>query len=124
MSVKKTMVCDNANALLSRYQDNELDPAIRAQIDTHLQTCENCQKELLQLIEITTRVKQLPRPGVLSISLHAAAKSLSSRSRNDSTARDSIASTSRARVINSSLFRLSDTAFSEFRGAGWVFAIF
>lgn len=54
------MVCDDANALLSRYQDNELDPAAWAQLDTHLQTCENCKKELLQLKEITTRVKQLP----------------------------------------------------------------
>lgn len=60
MSVKKTMVCNAANALLSRYQDNELDPATRAQIDTHLQTCESCQKELLRLKEITARVKQLP----------------------------------------------------------------
>jgi anti-sigma factor RsiW len=61
MSVKKIMVCNDANALLSRYQDNELDPATRAQLDTHLQTCENCQKELLHLNEITTRVKQMPQ---------------------------------------------------------------
>jgi len=54
------MVCDDANAFLSRYQDNEPDPATRAQIDAHLQACENCQKELLHLKEITTRVKQLP----------------------------------------------------------------
>lgn len=54
------MVCDDANAFLSRYQDNELDPATRAQIDTHLPACETCQKELLQLKEVTTRVKQLP----------------------------------------------------------------
>ena len=60
MSVKKTMVCDDANVFLSRYQDNELDPATRAQIDTHLQACETCQQELLQLNAVTTRVKQLP----------------------------------------------------------------
>lgn len=60
MSAKKTMVCDEVKALLSRYQDNEPDPAVRAQIDTHLQACETCQKELLQLKEVTTRVKQLP----------------------------------------------------------------
>ena len=54
------MVCDDANAFFSRYQDNEPDPATRAQIDTHLQVCETCQKELLQLKEVTTRVKQLP----------------------------------------------------------------
>ncbi len=61
MSVKKTMVCNDANALLSRYQDNELEPATRAQLDAHLQTCENCRKELLHLNEITTRVKQMPQ---------------------------------------------------------------
>jgi anti-sigma factor RsiW len=60
MSVKKIKMCDDAAAYLSRYQDNELDPATRAQIDPHLQVCETCQKELLQLKEITTRVKHLP----------------------------------------------------------------
>jgi len=60
MSIKKTMVCKDANAFLSRYQDNEPDPVTRTKIDTHLQACENCQKELLRLKEITARVKQLP----------------------------------------------------------------
>lgn len=60
MSIKKTMVCDDANTFLSRYQDNELDPVTRTQIDTHLQACENCQKELRRLKEITSMVKQLP----------------------------------------------------------------
>lgn len=60
MSVKKIKVCDDTAAYLSRYQDNELDPVTRAQIDTHLQVCEACQKELLQLQAVTTRVKQLP----------------------------------------------------------------
>ena len=54
------MVCDGANTFLSRYQDNELDPAARAQIDTHLQVCETCQKELQQLKEVATGVKELP----------------------------------------------------------------
>lgn len=60
MSVKKIKVCDDAAAYLSRYQDNELDPVTRAQLDAHLQICETCQKELLQLKAVTTRVKQLP----------------------------------------------------------------
>lgn len=60
MSIKKTMVCKDANAFLSRYQDNELDPVTRTKIDTHLQACEHCRKELLRLKEITARVKQLP----------------------------------------------------------------
>ena len=60
MSIKKTMVCNDVNAFLSRYQDNELDPLTRTQIDTHLQACETCQKELLRLEAITVRVKQLP----------------------------------------------------------------
>lgn len=54
------MVCDDTNALLSRYQDNELDPDVRARIDSHLQACETCQKKLLQLKDVTTRVKRLP----------------------------------------------------------------
>jgi anti-sigma factor RsiW len=54
------MVCDEANALLSRYQDHESDPATRAKIDAHLQVCETCQRELQQLKEVTARVKQLP----------------------------------------------------------------
>jgi anti-sigma factor RsiW len=60
MSIKKTMACDDANAFLSRYQDNEPDPAARARIDTHLQACETCQKELLVLNAVTARVKRLP----------------------------------------------------------------
>lgn len=60
MSVKKIKVCDDAVAYLSRYEDNELDPVTRAQLDSHLQVCEACQKELLLLKEITTRVKHLP----------------------------------------------------------------
>jgi len=60
MSIKKIKVCKDAAAYLSRYQDNELDPVTRAQLDTHLQGCDNCQKELLQLKELTTRVKHLP----------------------------------------------------------------
>ena len=60
MSEKKIMMCNEANTYLSRYQDNELDPAARAQIDTHLQACAACREELLQLEAVTTRVKQLP----------------------------------------------------------------
>ncbi len=60
MSEKKIMMCDKATAYLSRYQDNELDPAARAQLDTHLQACAACREELLQLEAVTTRVKQLP----------------------------------------------------------------
>ena len=54
------MVCDDVNAFLSRYQDNELDPLTRAKIDSHLQTCQHCQKELQRLKEITAGLKQLP----------------------------------------------------------------
>jgi len=60
MNVKKIMMCDEVSAYLSRYQDNELDPAARAQIDTHLQACAACREKLLQLEAVTTRVKQLP----------------------------------------------------------------
>jgi hypothetical protein len=59
MSTKKEKVCD-AVVFLSRYQDNELDLVTREKIDTHLQECEVCQKELMQLRDVIKRIKQLP----------------------------------------------------------------
>jgi anti-sigma factor RsiW len=60
MNEKKIMMSDKATAYLSRYQDNELDPAARAQVDTHLRACAACREELLQLKAVTTRVQHLP----------------------------------------------------------------
>ena len=64
------------------------------------------------------------RPGVSLISLQAVAKSSSRRGRSESTARASISSTSRASAISSSLFRFSDTGFSQLPTAGSVFDLF
>ncbi|UCH94046.1 MAG: zf-HC2 domain-containing protein [Candidatus Aminicenantes bacterium] len=60
MTIKTAMACKDVKTFLSKYQDNELDPGVRANIDAHLQACESCQKELLLLEEVTLRVKQLP----------------------------------------------------------------
>jgi anti-sigma factor RsiW len=60
MKIKKTMACGDVKALLSQYQDNELAPVIRERIEAHIQVCEFCQQELLELQGLTARVKQLP----------------------------------------------------------------
>ena len=52
--------CKDVNALLSKYQDNELAPAAREKIDAHLIKWDTCQQELALLEQVTARVKQLP----------------------------------------------------------------
>lgn len=52
--------CDAVTALLSRYQDNELDREMQGKISTHLLECDACRKELESLEQVTHRVKQLP----------------------------------------------------------------
>jgi anti-sigma factor RsiW len=52
------------NALLSRYQDGELDHATREKIDSHLQECSVCKEELSLLEMVTSGVKQLPQVDV------------------------------------------------------------
>lgn len=52
--------CDAVTALLSRYQDNELDREMQVKISSHLLECEACRKELESLEQVTHRVKQLP----------------------------------------------------------------
>lgn len=52
--------CDAVTALLSRYQDNELDRELQERISTHLLACEACRKELESLEQVTHQVKQMP----------------------------------------------------------------
>jgi len=52
--------CKDVNALLSKYQDNELAPAGREKIDAHLMKCGTCQQELALLEQVTAGVRQLP----------------------------------------------------------------
>ncbi|NIM18004.1 MAG: hypothetical protein GTO45_38915 [Candidatus Aminicenantes bacterium] len=52
--------CDTVTALLSRYQDNELDRDMQVKINTHLLECDACRKELESLEQVTHQVKQLP----------------------------------------------------------------
>jgi predicted anti-sigma-YlaC factor YlaD len=52
--------CDTVSALLSRYQDNELDRDMQVKISTHLLECDACRKELESLEQVTHQVKQLP----------------------------------------------------------------
>ena len=52
--------CDAVTALLSRYQDNELDREMQGKVSTHLLECGACRKELELLEQVTHQVKQLP----------------------------------------------------------------
>ena len=44
--------CKDVNALLSKYQDNELTPAVRGKIDSHLIECDACRQELALLEQV------------------------------------------------------------------------
>jgi predicted anti-sigma-YlaC factor YlaD len=52
--------CDTVTALLSRYQDNELDRDMQVEINSHLLECDACRKELESLEQVTHQVEQLP----------------------------------------------------------------
>jgi predicted anti-sigma-YlaC factor YlaD len=52
--------CDAVTALLSRYQDNELDREIQEKISIHLLECDACRNELESLEQVIHRVKKLP----------------------------------------------------------------
>ncbi len=51
------MTCEQTQSLLNAYLDNELTPSERARVQTHLQSCANCQNELAQLSTLQTRVR-------------------------------------------------------------------
>jgi predicted anti-sigma-YlaC factor YlaD len=57
---ENSVACDAVTALLSRYQDNELDRDMQEKISSHLRECDACRKELESLEQVTHQVKQLP----------------------------------------------------------------
>jgi anti-sigma factor RsiW len=64
VSVKeKTMKCKNAERLLSRYLDHELDQGRARQLEDHLAQCANCRQELADLASATDRLRALDAPG-------------------------------------------------------------
>jgi len=52
------MNCKNASALIHAYLDNELDLQTTLQIESHLQICDHCQAEVLQLTNLKNSVRQ------------------------------------------------------------------
>ena len=52
---------------LSAYVDNELAPALRDRMETHLQTCSECSDMVSAFRENRERVRQLERPAPASI---------------------------------------------------------
>jgi len=52
--------CDTVTALLSRYQDNELDREMQVRISSHLGGCDACRKKLESLEQVAYQVKHLP----------------------------------------------------------------
>jgi anti-sigma factor RsiW len=46
---RRVLVCREAVALMTAYLDNELAPADRARLETHLAECPHCSEYLAQL---------------------------------------------------------------------------
>ncbi|MCP4153265.1 MAG: hypothetical protein GY757_36375 [bacterium] len=53
--------CNDVQRYLNRYQDNELEPQLRLDVESHLQSCQQCSAQLLQLEEVTASLLQLPQ---------------------------------------------------------------
>jgi anti-sigma factor RsiW len=60
---EKTMKCKNAERLLSRYLDHELDQVRARQLEDHLARCAGCRQELADLAAATDRLRALDAPG-------------------------------------------------------------
>lgn len=55
------MICMKAKKLLSAYIDGELTDEQRQQIESHLQSCDDCKKEMLELRQTKRMVASLRR---------------------------------------------------------------
>ena len=53
---------ESAQALLSEYLEETLDPARRAELEAHLQACDTCRADLELLRRTLNLVKAMPRP--------------------------------------------------------------
>ncbi len=52
--------CREIQRELSAYLDGELTPSLRAEVETHLASCTQCQRELLEMKTLATGVAALP----------------------------------------------------------------
>ncbi|HXI85071.1 MAG TPA: zf-HC2 domain-containing protein [Verrucomicrobiae bacterium] len=53
--------CDHIRGELSAYLDGELTPPQRTEVETHLASCAECQRELVELKTLVTGVAALPK---------------------------------------------------------------
>lgn len=54
------MNCHRVRALLSRYLDEDLNPHLRGQVQAHLDSCEDCRRELFDLRESLRPLREMP----------------------------------------------------------------
>ena len=52
--------CDLVRELLSPYIDDELDPAERQRVDSHLESCQSCREEFDSIRKTISLVQSLP----------------------------------------------------------------
>jgi anti-sigma factor RsiW len=58
------MNCQSVTRLLSAFQDGELDPALRQEVEGHLQACRACRAEWDELQELARRLRLSPPPAI------------------------------------------------------------
>jgi anti-sigma factor RsiW len=58
------MNCRSVSRLLSAFQDGELDPALRREVEDHLRGCRACRAEWQGLQELSRRLRLSPPPAV------------------------------------------------------------
>jgi len=58
-----TLTCTEIKPYLSRYQDGEADGRLCERIRRHLEDCEACGRELLQMEQVTAGMGRLPDAG-------------------------------------------------------------
>ena len=56
---EKKMNCIEVSALLSPYQDNELEGGLYKKVEKHLSVCENCRKELEEFAGISRDIAEI-----------------------------------------------------------------
>mgnify|MGYP003595291031 CR=1 FL=1 len=62
---KESIECADVEALLGDYADNDLNPALKARIESHINKCEECQeseKDYRMVIELAHELPVIPVP--------------------------------------------------------------
>jgi len=61
-------VCSDIQERLSAYLDDELSPAVRDQVESHLEICDLCRAELRRQERLWDALTHLPEPGPVDVS--------------------------------------------------------